>query len=548
MNKRIFSFIALAIFAIVCFTSCSKTNTQGRYIPKDAAMVIHLNGESLNAKLPWDEVKQNQFYKDLTADSSIDPFIKLALDNPENTGIDIKKDVLLFVVKDTTGGYLALEGSIKDAAKFKQFNSQATKENAETQKDNIHFLTNNKLTSSWNDSRFVIVFDLPEMNNLNNLPNNWDSASPAPTIAKRDLVNTATSIYNLSKENSLATNDKFSELVNTKGDVHFWLNPQSFNTGNFAMAAMGMMNFSKMYEGSILAATANFDNGQINVDMTSYAGKEMTEIWKKYNGSKINSDFIKKIPAKDIAVLFAMNYKPEGLKELVKLAGMEGFANMGAAYAGFTLDDFVKANKGDLLLAVSDIKKDSLNMPNAQVLFATSIGDKAAFGKLIDAGKKLGANAMGSGIENKIFYNSNDNYFAIGNNKENIDKFISSPSANSLPFFEKAYSGPIGAYVNFQYIFNAIMSNSTDSLDKASFDANIKMWDNLLATGGNFSNGGLTQHFEINLVDKTTNSLKQLNNYIGTMGVIEKKKADYYKSKWDDNSKAEPDSLTNFQK
>jgi uncharacterized protein (DUF1330 family) len=548
MHKRILSFLSIAFIAVIVFSSCSKSNTQGRYIPKEAALVIHLNGESLTSKLPWDEVKQNQFYKDIAADTAVDTFLKAALDNPENTGIDVKKDLLFFMVKDSTGGYATIEGTVKDAAKFKQFNSDATKVTAETEKDGVHFLTNGKMTSTWNKDRFVIVIDVPQMNDVNKFRNTYDSASPAPAAPKRNLANTASQIYNLSEGNSLAKNDKFSELVNTKGDMHFWINAESFSTGNLGIAALSMMNMSKMYEGSIVAATASFDNGQIKVDVISYAGKEMTEIWKKYSGSKINSDMVKRIPSKDIAVLFAMNFKPEGIKEFVKLAGMEGFANMGASYAGFTLDDFIKANKGDVVLSVSDIKKDSFGIPNANVIFATSIGDKTSFGKLIDAGKKFGAQAAGSGMDSKIFYNSTDNYFAIGNNKENIDKYIGTASNNSFPFFDKAYSSPIGAYVNFQYILNSMKGSNSDSLDVAAYDASLKMWDNLLSTGGDFKNGGITQHMEINLVDKTTNSLKQLNSYLGVMGSIEKKKKDQRNIEWNNNDVPAVDTAMMKQK
>ncbi|MEO5942934.1 MAG: DUF4836 family protein [Ferruginibacter sp.] len=548
MHKRILSFLSIAFIAVIVFSSCSKSNTEGRYIPKEAALVIHLNGESLNAKLPWDEVKQTQFYKDMAADTSVDAYIKSALDNPENTGIDVKKDLLFFVVKDSAGGYATIEGTVKDAAKFKQFNSDATKITAETEKDGVHFLTNQKMTSTWNKDRFVIVMDVPQMNDVNKFRNTWDSANPAPVAAKRDLANAAAQIYNLSEGNSLAKNDKFSELVNTKGDIHFWVNAESFSTGNLGIAALSMVNMSKMYEGSIIAATASFDNGQINVDMISYAGKDMTEIWKKYSGSKINSDMVKRIPSKNVAALMAMNFKPEGIKEFVKLAGMEGFANMGATYAGFTLDDFIKANKGDIVLSVSDIKKDSFGIPNMNVIFATSIGDKAAFGKLIDAGKKFGGQAAGSGMDSKIFYNSTDNYFAIGNNKESIDKYIGTASNNSFPFFDKAYSSPIGAYVNFQYILNSMKDSNSDSLDVATYDASIKMWDNLLATGGDFKNGGITQHMEINLVDKTTNSLKQLNSYLGVIGSIEKKKEEKRKMYWNDTNVPAMDTTTVIEK
>ncbi|WP_161484588.1 hypothetical protein, partial [Campylobacter coli] len=89
--------LLLAVAALFLFSSCNKSNKQGRYIPATASFALVMNGESLNAKLPWEEVKQNELFQQMYADTAMNEMIKAALDNPENTGIDIKKDVILFV-------------------------------------------------------------------------------------------------------------------------------------------------------------------------------------------------------------------------------------------------------------------------------------------------------------------------------------------------------------------------------------------------------------------------------------------------------------------
>jgi len=61
------------------------------------------------------------------------------------------------------------------------------------------------------------------------------------------------------------------------------------------------------------------------------------------------------------------------------------------------------------------------------VIFATSIGDKEAFNLLIKAGEKLGGNLPAS---IPVSYKSDGKYFAIGNEKENVDNFIAG-KANS---------------------------------------------------------------------------------------------------------------------
>jgi hypothetical protein len=87
--------------------------------------------------------------------------------------------------------------------------------------------------------------------------------------------------------------------------------------------------------------------------------------------------------------------------------------------------------------------------------------------------------------------------------------------AGNFDFINKIGGEPFGGYVNFQSLLRSFESMATkDSAAKIAYDASLKMWDNAIWKGGNFANGGIVQMAEINLVDKTTNSLKQLNQYL----------------------------------
>lgn len=540
LRSKIIPVILFAFTASLMFTACSKSNQQGRYVPADAAIVVHINAASINDKLPWDEVKQNELFNMLYQDTAITAAAKTALENPENTGIDIRKDMLMFMQKDSLGSYIAFEGSIKDAAKFKSYNTGVMSGATSSEKNGINFISNKRSTVSWDKEKFIIITDLPEASQLPDMGGMMmqDSLAmppdmPAATL-NRDGVATATAIYNLTEKNSMAKNERFSELVGTKGDAHFYMNIEKLNSGNPAMDALAMININKLIEGSMALATINFDNGQINVDMKSYAGKEMTELWKKYSGGKINSEMARKLPAKDVAFFFAMNFKPEGIKAFAQLAGLEGLINMGSAFLGFNLDDFVKANKGDIMLALTDITQDSIGKPDMNFLFSASVGDKASFDKLIAAGNKMGKED--ASIAAKVFTNGNNNYFAIGNKQQTVNDFITKDANSSLDFLSKIASSPTGAYVNMQYIMNSFKAEAAkDSLANIAMNASLKMWDHMILSGGEFKNGGVTQHLEVNLVDKSTNSLKQFNKYMGIIGSVAKEKSKEDKAMWNMN-------------
>ena len=544
MQKRLALLSFAAIIAVILFSSCGKTNKQGRYIPANAGVVLMLDGESLNAKLPWDEVKQNEIFKKMMADTSMPAFAKMIMENPENSGVNIKSDLILFMVKDTSGGYAAIMGNLKDASKFKDNLSgyqklSTTNEMQETSKDGYTFFANDRSSVGYNKDKFIITMNTPQLNSMDKMnPMNMpgDTSFPMPPEVKytRDMNAITAMILNLKEDNSLGKNERFGNMMKGKGDVHFWFNAEQFNpaAGLGAMAAMA--NLGKLTEGAVFTGTANFDKGKITVDAKSYGGKEMTDIYRKYSGESFDKSMVKNIPSQNLAGILAISFKPEGLREFLKLLGVDGLFNMGTAQMGFNLDDVIKGNKGDFLIAVTDIKDDTVKGKDGQFIFASSIGDKASFNKLMDAGKKVESSMrIRDSIPLKYAYNTNDKYFAFSNNKTTTDTYLSASANTSFPFMDKISGGPIGGFVNFQYILNALKPKANaDSIDLATYEASVKIWDNMYISGGNFKDGGITQHWEINMMDKNTNSLKQLNNYSSIVGAIDEKRKEKNMDKW----------------
>lgn len=542
----------LAVAALFLLASCSKTNKQGRLVPKDAAMVLHINGESVNSKLPWDEIKSNPAFQQMYKDSTLPESMKQVLDNPDNSGIDIKTDLVIFMMKDSTGAYVGITGTVKDAEKFKTFNLSASKGTA-TEKDGISYIAKAPVCVGWNKDKFVYVIDAPQMAKASSFSNINDDEPVA-----RDLGATCRSVFELKESNSMAKDDKFSALMSNKGDAHFWMNAEQFYSGMGSMGSMmSMIKLNKLYEGSITTATANFDNGKIDVEYKSYVGKALKDLVKKYSGGDLDENMLKRIPSKDVAVAFAFHFKPEGIKELLKALDLEPIVNMALVFAGFSMDDFVKANKGDLVFALTDfkMKTDSLTMhdidgkittfPKTKMepnfIFATAVNDKDAFGKLIQAAKKVGGNMPGDG-DNKMAYNTNNGFFVLSNSQDNVEKYLAGNANSNFDFIKKVSGNPFGGYINIQTMLKSMETEmGKDSSSIEVYNASLKFWDNAYITGGDYSDGGLTYKFEINLLDKSTNSLKQLNQYLGVVGKhMEQKKKD--EIDWEKIEEVRPDS------
>lgn len=531
--------LAFIVTAIALLTSCTKTNTQGKLLPKEAAIIVKVDGKSLSAKLPWEEIKQNPLFKDIYADSSLPVTLKSILNDPESVGIDTKSDLIFFAIKDSLGGYIGFEGTVKDEKTFKTFNQSITENGTESENDGVQFISRSPACVGFTKEKFVYVFDAPQMTPMDELSKRMiqDSIAISPRTT-RDIGATCKLIFAMKESNSMAKDEKFTSLMKEKGDVQLWINTEELSKGGSSAAALAMVNLEKFYKDNITTANIDFDNGKIIVKSKTYASAEMIKLFKKYSGGKVNEDMMKRMPGKDVVAIMALNFKPEAIRDLIKLTGLDGLINLGVQKIGFSMDEFIKANKGDVFFGLSDLvlKPDTSansvknegqaitmsQKPSFNFIFSASIGDKDAFNKIVNAGKKMGDGFKSDSSKFPLAFNSNGNYFVMSNSQQNVAQYLGTASAN-FDFISKINGEPMGAYVNIQTLLKAFESEAMkDSSAKIMYDASLKMWDNVLWKGGNYSDGGIVQSGEINLVDKTSNSLKQLNQYLAKFSDIYK--------------------------
>ncbi len=545
------SFLRLTLFvgAAFLFSSCSKKNEEGKMIPKNAMFVVQLDTKSLKEKLTWDDIKQSYWYGQLYThlqenNGTPTAQVKQILDNPDKTGIDLNGNLIFFVAKNSgSDGELVLEGSIKNGDDFASFN-KTMDSSATVKKDgDLNMLTLHEgAVVAWNDKHFVYAFDAGEAKSKFNPMNNGASnqSNVAPLVDKSlSLASVCKNIFSLKSDSSLADNEKFSNLLKEKGDIRTWINSEEIMKSSSSLGMLGMLKLDVFFKDNISTYVVNFDNGKINMDHKGYAGKEFSDFLKKYSGGSINTDMIKTIPSQDILGVLALNYKPEAIKDLIKLIGMDGMLNSYSDKIGFNLDDFVKANKGDLLLAFTDLSMNktastdstipSFTKPDFNVLFSVSIGDKSSFQKLVDAGKTI-SGEMGKN-DTSIAYGQNDKLFAIANHQHFLNDYLAGNANNKYDFMDKISGHAVGVYIDIHKILSALSTEKMDDPDhKQIMDASLNLWNNIYVTTGDFKDNALTGHTEINLIDQNTNSLKQLNHYFDTIAKVVKEKKEKEKS------------------
>lgn len=541
--KSIFKLTGISICIALIISSCGKTNNGVKMIPRDALVVVHLNTRSLMSKISWDEVKKTGWFTQLYNDTAVKAWTKNLMDNPQNTGIDLDAGVTIFMQKQVgQDGQIVLEGEIRDRSAFESFNKNLAGNSGLSKDGDINLLPlKDGAVAGWDDKKFAYVANAERYNPTVNYNGSIDTATASPARAgTQNLTLACKKLFSLNSDSSMAKVEKFSSLLKEEGDFHVWQNNEQIARGSMQMGMLSMMKLDLFLKGNITASTGNFENGKITFNQKFYTSPELTDILKKNSAAKVSTDIIKKLPSQDVSGVLAIHFKPEGLKEIISLTGLDGFLNIFLSKGGITLDDFVKANKGDIMFAVTDftMKKDSVSggtgngatsytfeKPDANFLFSASIGDRPAFDKLMAAGKKL-TEDMGSSAG--IATANNDKFFAIGNSQQNVSKYISG-SDSRFAFTDKFSDHPITLFVDIQKVLATAAASqemSKDSGAKAIMDESVKMWQNAYALGGDYKDDAFVMNVEVNLVDKNTNSLKQLNGYFDKIAkeVAEKNK------------------------
>jgi hypothetical protein len=530
MNRNLLTPVVL-LFWVTAIVSCKSSDKHAIAVPKDAAIVFHINTPSLASKLSWEDIKATKWFSKLESEAD-DSLAKKMLENPQNSGINTQKDLAFLITRRGKGGYLTFQGSLSDAGAFEAFNNKVNKNTIVAKEGDLTIMRNKDNEESivaWNNERFFYVASVPFFALMNaGERGDYFEAMEKSKLGYDSLVAIAKELFNLGK-NTLYDDKRFAELMQESGDFHMWINNEMYMGNSLSLASM-ITNIDKLFKGNVGAATGSFENGKLVMDIKSYYNKDLAAVYAKHKWSKVNADLINSIPSQNVTGFCAFAVPPAVLKDMFKLIGIDGMVNSFLSEINYSMEEFEKANKGDLLIAVTDfqIKEEKVTLPgmdgqdfsytksepDMKVLFASSINDKAAFNKMADLiRQKAGAGLLDQMVPG-LTTGTSDKWFAASNSQEFVDKFLAGPGGNKLAIADKLSGNQFVLYVDIQKILAAIPASDGEKSAIAK-DESLQMWQDLSFTG-QFAEGGetATARFEVNLVDKNTNSLKQLNTYI----------------------------------
>lgn len=510
--------LGVALLGIALFFASCKDSKSELPVPKDAIMVMHINSESLTSKLTWDEIKSSPIFKE-SAETIDDSLGQKLMENPENSGIDTKGGFVMFVKQQGNGSYVVFEGKLKDADAFETLVKEVHSPAPEVKKEGgVKYVAVDNSLLSWNNSSFMII------GSAGNMAGRGLIGSGRKDFRLDSLKKFTKEIMNLDKSASLESDSRYTDLIKT-GDFHFWLNYDDI------LKSSGMISMMKtsLFENNIITYALNFDEGRIVVSSKVHANEQLAKLWAKYNNRVVSKELINRIPSGDVVGMMAYNFDPAVMKEIITSMGAEGFINGFLADVNFTLDELLNSTDGQFLLSFSDLEVKSVEKTiepyyqgmepikytdtehNAKVLFAASVKNKATIEKLMALVE--GERAI---KDTSIKYKITDQWFAAGNQMPLIDQFLSGTTV-SQPFADKIAGHPFGMYIDLQKVVNGMHPASQNAYDSTLHDLNLKLWQDVVGTGGETDGNSCSIEIVVNMVDKSKNSLKQLFEFSNKM-------------------------------
>ncbi len=524
--KRIPFLTVAAVAATILFASCNKGGKSDLHIPKDAMMVFYVKTSSLTSKLSWDEIKSSEWFKESYNETS-DSMQKKIMENPEASGVDMKSDFAMYMKKQGKSGLAVVEGKIKNAKDFETFLVKQN-ESAKIEKSgDLQYVSNEDNLISWNDDHFMFMSnaDMPDQSMM--MPGSDEGSyndyqdRESRKFGKDSLLAFTKALLDLDGDEKLNDDDRFSSMLKESGDVHLWMNSEEYMGSLSGM--LSMFKFGDLLKDNVSTMSLNFEDGQITMKSKQFYGEEMSKLMESYKSKTVDAALVNRIPSQDVVAALVMNYDPAWLKEFFKKMGLDGVINGYLGRIGYSLDELIGATGGQFLASVSDFKlvMKEVTMPafyegaepytvtrqepEMRVVVAASVNNKASFDKLIDIAKK-----NMEGADTAIAYKTTNEWFVAGNHMETVDKFLAGGN-NKLPFADKISGHPFGMYVDLQRILKGIPSKN--KYDSSFMNIALQTWQDVVGTGGEFKDGVMTGEFVINMVDKKTNSLKQLNQF-----------------------------------
>lgn len=546
MRKNFLQLVAFSMVLIVMVSCGKKAPKEAKYIPKDATAVMVVNPKSLEDKMKKGNLTIDTFIKKFqTGSDTMSAKDKKTWEDFKNSGVSLDDNLFLFVTqkgsmqKGQSSAFSVL-ATIKDEAKFEKFVKEQDdlKSKAITKDKGFSYLSTSYNSSlAWNKEVVIVTmynkvakFEFDSLGNYK---------MPDETDTKKEQAEEVARYFSLKEAESVASVDLFNDMFKEKADGYL------FGTSSGSLAALSAtpLNLPKLQEllkDNYSASTLSFEDGKIVLKGTSYTNPLLSSILKKYAGPTVNLSAIEKFPSQSINGAMLASFNPELFNGLLKELEVGGLVDQFLNKQGLTSTDIFKSLKGEINVVVADfsiapkevsypmpdgsVYKTTTTMPTAKMVLTASIGDKAAFAKIMEKAVESGiavktANGYSAGkilSVASLYLTVTDKDFVLASDSATYAAYKSGTgkAVISADVLAKMKGKSTAAFVDLNSILTASIAGVKDESATKILTLVNKTFKNVVVTADNFDGKGVKSEFEINMTDTKQNSLVSVLNLI----------------------------------
>ena len=537
--KKLFIPVYLLLIAAALTSCSSKGPKEAKLIPKNAIFVSSVDAGSLKSKLEALHINYDSLFNSLFTDDPEQSKHQKIFKDFQNCGIVWNSSFFVFATSEklndnTQSSSVNLLANITDSAKLYAFIHQQEdlKYRKLVNEKNYSYLPlNNNTVISWTDKNVIITYynQTSEVKLSDTLMH-----TGAPVIDKtEELKKLINKFYTQKESESIASVSLFTDLYKEKADAYMF-NSTNTSIGNLSMLPLQLPKMEELLKDNFSTATFSFEDGKITAQSNFYPNKILGAIFKQYAGPTVNTSMIESYPTQHLNGFLLASFNPAIIDGILKELEVDALLNATLDKANITSADIYKCLKGEINVAVSDLRLNNMSentsskLPFIKVILDAPVGDKASFMKLMDKAAASGFvykhnntySAGGLMSMFGIYLHADEKSLVIASDSLTYLQYTSKGGKSNISndILEQVKGKSFAFYANIESITESINSGTLSADDSTSVNTLKNTFKDVIATSNNYDGTKINSRFNLRFKNEKQNSLVTLMSLFTHMG------------------------------
>ena len=486
----------LALFTIclaMLFSACSKKKHPEKYIPRDAAIVTTLDIQNMAVKvMDLNLLFDEHMFWNITPQVDQTNLVDTTGEIPIiESGLDFVSRFYLITgfSEGEVPSYMGLILPLADHRAFRKFAVSRSDQKMTVSPNNVHY-TYLKRGGIMGWNKEVAVYLVAGERRLD-------------ATLEGELFR----IFSLREDHMLVNYyPSFGELQQRSYDIGFWMNLKHLKHSPLPITrylAQGTL------EDGTYTGVVNFNDGSIDISTsleTSEKGEEVhvlkksidLEVWDHIAGEKISA-----------AVCLGLNMQT--IYDEFKADGIFTQANSYLSFLNITLEDLIGHLSGDISAILLDPKEEG---EDHRFFVELGMKDQEVSDQIVNRLKELGVLSPDEDaylLMNKFTLVEKSKKLLLTNDPD-LKSTTFDPGSEATAFRTKAENNSLIFYLDFQSIPDYLLNQYGSQLQ--SFSLNVDQLESIQVLQGSLIDQKAVGSVKIQFLDKETNSLLQIVNYV----------------------------------